>query len=98
MKYLLCARRMKRVRSPMEMLLVGRTMNEKTKGRPTYWTTAGRVLEKMTRSREMASIRIEGPCCQRARLAVDHTEVQQAKTKTRSKDIFRFPVVRAAMR
>ncbi len=69
----------------MAMAFVGRMTYENASGSPANWTTHGRSRARTRIHSASVSISMEGPCCQSARVAVDHAAVQNAKiSATRS--------------
>lgn len=46
-------------------------------GRLTYWINAGRFFARFNNIIAMVSIKTSGPCCQSARVAIDHIDVQR---------------------
>ena len=71
------------------MLLVGRMTYENASGRLAYCISFGLFLANKIMYRDKVNMSIEGPCCQSARAAVDHAEVQNAKIKA-IKSAYRF--------
>ena len=48
-------------------------------GSPRYWIKGGRVRAPSKRPIASTNIKTTGVCCHKARLAVDHTEVQKQR-------------------
>ena len=71
----------------MDMLFVGLIKKEYAKGKPTNCMSHGSCSARSAKYSVKQSINIDGPCCQRARLAVDHADVQKTKMNVKSKDL-----------
>ena len=72
------------------MLFVGRIIYEKANGMPInaireFFSLAFKIMYNV-----IVNINIDGPCCHKARLAVDHADVQKANVRATNIALFLF--------